>query len=213
MATFLELQNEVAYNVRTVSTAAASGIETQIKAAINKAVAHYERQRFYFNETTFTFTTVANQEYYSSSDQANIPNLIDIDAMKILVNGSTYEILPKGFEYLDEIQTNTAYTGDPIFYAYYKQQIRFYPVPQAVRTVTVAGLIKYADLSADADYNVFTTEAPDLIRARAEWHLYANLLKDIEGATIAKASENDALSAITLETATRSHGKLRPTKF
>lgn len=224
MATFIQLQNQIAYDIRTISTASASGLQTQIQAAINAAVAHYERQNFYFNETIFTFSTVVNQEYYSVSDNANIPNLSEIDAVKILVNGSTYKVTKKDFAYLDEIQTNTAYTGDPVFYAYYDQKIRFYPIPQAVRTVTIAGLLKYADLSNDSDTNDFTDEAPELIRQRAIADLKTGMLENDDakaemrslammGKPFLSVREEAAYNAIKGETATRAHTRIRPTCF
>lgn len=66
MSTYLILQNRISNEVRNVSTAASSDIQSEIQSAIKSAIAHYERERFYFSELrSETFSTVANQEFYT----------------------------------------------------------------------------------------------------------------------------------------------------
>ena len=59
-------------------------LTTQVSKAIKSAIAHYERRRFWFNEARLTgLTIVASQEFYTSADNSNIPNLLLIDTFKV----------------------------------------------------------------------------------------------------------------------------------
>jgi hypothetical protein len=189
-------------------------LTTQITAAIQSAIKFYEHERFYFNETTGTFSTVVGQEYYSSSDYADIPNMILIDNVNLTISGSIHEIRRRSFNYIESVNTSTALQGDPTDYCYYKQQLRFYPIPQAVRTVTVAYVKRLAALSSDSDTNAWMTDGEQLIRARAKWDICLNLDHDPETAAIHRQTEmemaNRLRSATTMQI---SSGRLRPTQF
>ncbi|MDG5696872.1 hypothetical protein N0Z80_19750, partial [Acinetobacter baumannii] len=56
---------------------------TQIEREIKSAIAYYERRRFWFNEKRTSFATVASQEWYTSADDSDIPNLLTLDFAKI----------------------------------------------------------------------------------------------------------------------------------
>lgn len=214
MTTFVIMQNRIANEVRDVSTAAASDIESEIQAAIVSAVACYARERFYFNEATGTFSTVSGQEYYSSSDLADIPNMVEIDSMKINTGSRTYTLIPRDFSYIDQISSSTSAEGDPTDFVYYKQQIRVWPIPNAVRTVTVAYVKKLTALSASSDSNAWTTDAEELIRLKAKHDLYLNLLKNAQKAAELETPIMFTHASLKRETTMKaSSGRLRPTSF
>ena len=74
MATYLEMRTRIAdelANDGDISTA-------QINNAIQSTIADYAGEQFWFNEAVSTFSTVANQELYTSSDLAAIPSIIKI---------------------------------------------------------------------------------------------------------------------------------------
>lgn len=209
MTTYVILRNRIADDVRAVSTAAASDISTQIASEVLSAVAYYARERFYFNTTTGTFSTVANQEYYSSSDLADIATLSHIDTMTVTHNSIKVPVKPMDFGKIDEWQTG-AVKALPRYFAYYKQNIRLYPIPDAVYTITMAYVDKLTALSADGDSNAWTTDAEELIRSRASWKLFTNIVRNQERAAIAKAQEIEALASLKRETRMRrSNGILR----
>lgn len=209
MATYLELQTEIADQL------ARSDLTNQIKTAIKDAIEHYQRQQFYFNEErTLTFSTVDGQEFYGSSDNANIPNLAVINVLTATINGNRVPLTAKPYGVLDEISPDTNLEGSPIYYAYYARQIRFYPIPDKAYPIRVSGIWRLTELSADQDENVWTTEARQLIRARAVAALALDYQHDEQMALRARAREEDALRALRAETAARVlTSGIMPTEF
>ena len=182
----------------------------QINAAIQSAIAHYQRQRFYFNESRAeTFSTVASQEYYAAAANANIPNLSAIDELTITVNSDRYPLRPQTWEYMETIASTATATGQPGDYCYYAQQIRLYPIPDAVYTVRITGLVRFAALSADGDTNAWMTDAEELIRARAKWDIGANVIYAPEVTAAAGEMESVAYRVLRAETIRRTSSKLR----
>lgn len=189
-----------------------SDLNTQIDKAINRAIEFYEKQRFWFNENTWTFVTVAGTESYTFST-ASTTDLLEID--QVTLTRTSTDIYPLDqitFQKLRQINTTgTTTRGAPSKFALYKSTWYLYPVPDAVYTVTIYGQKSYAAMTADADTNDFTTDAEDLIEARARWWVYANILKDVTQATVAKASEIEALQSLQAKTANiQSTGAIRP---
>lgn len=189
-----------------------SDLSTQIDKAINRAIEFYESERFWFSEKVSTFSTVANQKNYSSSD--GIPtDMAEVDYVEVTVSGKEYKLTPKTYDYIKELISSDS-TGEPSDYCYYQENFYFYPIPNAVRTISVSYQQKYSELSLDADSNDFTTEAEDLIEARARAWIYARVIKDPEQASIAKTEEMDALRGLRIKTEKLiATGKLRPTSF
>jgi len=212
---YLAMQDRIADEVRAASSAASSDIASQIKLAIQSAISSYQNESFYFNEGSFTFQTVNGQEYYTSSDNSEIPNILSFLDVRITVNNTTYPLTARTFQYIDQIQTNTGYTGDPVDYCTWAQQIRLYPIPFTARTVTVSYIKNLTILSADTDTNAWMTgNAEQLIRGRAKWDLYLNTLKDPENAQASKLYELDAYKSLLGETVGRqSTDAIRPTQF
>lgn len=182
----------------------------QVNNAIQSAIAHYQRERFYFNESRAqTFSTVASQEFYGSSDNTNIPNLSKIDRLTITVNGSRYELVERSWDWIDEMSVTTTSTGQPTDYCFYAQQIRLYPLPDAVYTVRISGLIRLTTLSGDTDTNAWMTDGEELIRARAKWDIGTNIFQDIDVATAAAGMEARAKSALKSETTRRLKSQIK----
>lgn len=189
-------------------------LTTQIQLAINRAIEYFSKNyRFWFNEKTATFVTVASQFAYSSAD--SIPtDMMDIDLVKItLASNNLVPLYPRTYDYIQTRNTGNL-SGVPEEYAYYKQSFYLYPIPNAVYTITVSYPKSYAALSAGSDTNDYTTYAEDLIEARATWWIYNRILKDYDAAAISKQEELDALIAITAETErVTSTNRLKPTSF
>lgn len=167
-------------------------LESQIRYAINDAIAAYESERFYFNESrALTFSTVASQEFYTASDAADIGNLIKIDYLAIYVGDQPYQLLAMRPVDMEHFSTNGTSTGQPSWYLLYDEELRFYPVPDAAYTIRVAGVFKAAAPASDAEANnPWMTKAERLIRSRAKLELALHVLKDIElAATMQQAVE------------------------
>lgn len=205
MSTYLELQNQLADEIRPGKTAAtiAGGVsQANLQTAILNAVKHYERRKFYFNQKTNTFSTVADQEYYDSSGLADLATLIEILAMTVTVSGSKFPVRSADFTALNVAQDGSA-KSFPDYYAYFAQKIRLYPIPDAVYTIALAYHYRPTALAVDADTNAWTTDAEELIRNRARWDIATNKLRNDPMAARAKNNEMDALREILRETKQR----------
>lgn len=207
------MTNYVTMQTRIADEIARADLSEQIKNAILSAIQTNERKGFYFNEIYDTFPTVAGQEWYSGAvltSGNDIADIVEIDAMHILVAGDTYEMDARDYKWMDAVQSNSVLTGDPTDYAYYRQQIRLYPIPHAVRTVTVSYIQKFAALSADGDTNAWMTDAEPMIRAHAKHLLYSDVIRDDSGAQNQWSRYLQEKQEIEKETAKRSSsGRLR----
>lgn len=187
--TYGDMQTTIAFELgnRTDILANAPVI---LQAAIQTAIAKWERIRFYFNELNAIniFNTVAGQEYYSSSDYAGIATIAHIDKIWALVSNNRYFFVPRTMQYLDEVSVNpnVAAPSVGVDYAYYAETLRFYPIPDGSYPISIQGTKRFSALSASTDSNVWTQDAEALIRTEAKLDLYLNYLKDTEQAQLMK---------------------------
>jgi hypothetical protein len=207
MTTYGKIQDRIAGELGR------SDLTTAIQDAIQTAIKYYERRRFYFNETQGSFSASSSQEYYGSADAAFIPKLVLIDSLTITANGTSYPLYARDWAYIDRLQTNSGYTGDPVDYAYYNNKLRFYPVPYTGRTFNISYVQRLATLSATADTNAWVDDAEELIRSRAKRELYTHKIQSTEKAAVMRAAEDDALEVLEGETLSRLSGSLKATQF
>src|SRR5712671_2258120 len=92
---YLDMQMRIADEVQD------GNITANIKSAIQDAIKLYRGTRFYFNQKTASFNTVANQEYYDGSALSDIPNLIEIESAVISNTGIKSEIVLETFDNID----------------------------------------------------------------------------------------------------------------
>jgi hypothetical protein len=181
---------------------ARSDLTSQISAAILSAISHYQREPFYFTQArTVTFSTVDGQEFYSSSDEDDIATMPGIDTLTATVSSQSKLLVPMTYEWMEENASTSE--GAPEYWCYFARQIRFHPIPDQAYTIRAASNPRLTTLSADADTNVWTTEAEELIRNRAKWDVFSNILYDFEKAGMCKANEMDAYNALRSETTRR----------
>lgn len=187
-------------------------LTSNIASAISDAIKHYQTKRFYFNEKdTITFSTVAAQNEYTSSDNSLIPYLYKIDWMT--VNGDTFLGRITNQDWRD--LTGTTSSGEPCNYAYYNQKIRLYPTPTAVQTIRLSAHYKLSEPASDGEAdNAWMVEAEELIRHRAKALLWRDVLYDVEKAAVCAAAEQDAFTRLggTSNSMTGT-GVLVPTQF
>jgi hypothetical protein len=192
-----------ALKTRIADEIADSTLSSQIILAIETAIKFYERKEFYFNAKTGTFVTVAAQEYYGSAANTDIPNIIRIlDPMKATSSGYKYDIGIVPFSEIDTAQDGNR-TGRPEDAAYFAEQLRLYPIPDAVYTVTMAYIYRLPALVEDANENAWTEDAEELIRQRAKMIIAADVLRDVDMYNAAKEFEKDAYKALREETRSR----------
>lgn len=193
MSTYSQMQSNIADKiVRTDLT-------TQIADEINRAINFYASDRFYFTQTTDTFSTVASQFAYSSSDSV-ATDIRDIDLLQITISTNNY-IYPEriSFNELQSLNVSNP-TGQPSVWAYHQQKIFLYPVPNDVWTVTMYYQKAYADLSSGSDTSDWTSGLPkDLIEQRTLKVMYSDWVKDDESAARAAARELEIYNKLRME--------------
>lgn len=195
-----------------------------IQNAIQSAIAIWEREPFYFNETydQNLFTTVIGQEFYGTADEPLLATSPKILRFHILISANRYPLFPRSWQYLEDTSVNPAVKGYPTDIAYYAEQIRLYPIPDGAYPITISANERLANLVDDADTNAWTEDAYDLTRTQAKLILAQEVLHDADLAaecTIAIygnpqfPAQRGYLKALKAETARRAKAPIRPSYF
>lgn len=172
-------------------------LSDDIAYAIADAVAHYKTRRFRFNQARSTFNVTSGTERYGTSV---IPSdIVQVDVLSVTVNGRKYVLREWSNETMERIASTTNTYGQPTAWAWYADEIRFYPIPDATYTVTIQYHKSLAVPSADSSSNAWTNEAEELIRNAAMRRLCMGKLRDPEGAQLAGTYEGEALARLLKE--------------
>lgn len=199
--TRLQLKNEILNDLkRTDMTDAAS-------AAISSAISIYEAEKWWFLETTADITTSASLATYA------LPSgFLHPDSFVVTISGLKDPLTSKSFHAINE-KDSGLYTGQPDEYCLYDEKIRFYPIPDATYTATLAFHARLTTTS-DSASNAWTNVAKNLIRYSALKEIYAAKLLDEKHASVAGSLEMNEYSRLRglhlLQTTT---GKLRKTEW
>lgn len=150
----------------------------QIQRAIQTAIADYAGEQLWFNEAVSTFSTVASQELYTSADLAAIPTIIKVLSMRI-ANSGAYTAYINGInnDNIEDMQDGSI-TGAPEYYSRFANNLRLYPIPDAVYSIKISYIATLATLSADADTNAWMTDGEEVIRQAAKKRLAMDYLAD-----------------------------------
>lgn len=172
MSTFAQLKAQIADDLSR------SDLTTQIEDAVLAAIEDQERTRFYFNERRDApaFFTVADQELYAASDDADIATIAHIDSLVLILNGSRRHLCAQTEQWMDRM--SGLGTGAPTDYSYIAKRLRLYPIPDAAYQIYMTGQIRLTALSADGDENAWTTDARELIRCAAKEKIYRQIIHD-----------------------------------
>jgi len=179
-----------------------SSLTAQVQRAIQDAIALYEPNRFYFNQTIASFSTVASQEYYGAADFADIPLLIEINSLIGTIGGSKFALQAEDFRQLDRVQ-NGLWLGPPRSFAYYNQQIRLFPIPDQAYPMTMAYHHRLTPLVGAADTNAWMVDGEMLIRQTAKAMLALDVLQEPAIAQGAQILADKALARLQMETRKR----------
>lgn len=158
-----------------------SDLSSQIGLEILSAIAHYENQRWWFGESRATASTVASTAWVAMPT-----DLLDEDSLKVTLNGSTYQLERKAYEWIDQVDSGLN-PGQPSYFAFYQKQIRLYPIPDTAYTLTFSYVKSQAAMTVDADTNDWTNAGEALIRARAKAAVKINYLNDAGAISEAQA--------------------------
>jgi len=127
-----------------------------------------------------------------------------------VVQAPRYDIEPISYQQYSGYQGQTGSTGQPSQYCYYQDRLYLYPTPGSVYALMFWYIKRLPALSADGDTNGWTNFAEPVIRNRAKWDIFLNLLRNMKLAQAAKAQETDAMDALETEHVQRNTtGRLR----
>jgi len=163
---------------------------TNIKNAIQDAIAEFERESFYFNDlryysvtgSTSTLTTVSGKEFYSQDDLPILTNMPHISKVLVLAFNNRYSLVSRTRQWIDDQSLSTSWNGLPTDWCWQSNSLRLYPIPNGSYPLILDATIRFAPLSADADYNCWTNEAERLIRMEAKRILWKEYLLNDERA-------------------------------
>jgi hypothetical protein len=204
---------------RIADELARTDLTSQIAYAIGDAIVAYESTRWHFNEgRAVTFTTVAGQEFYTSSDAAALATIVKLDYVVIYNGDQPRHLLPMRPAEIEAASTNATNTGEPGWFCWYGNAFRLYPTPATTgQTVRIGAFIKTAAPATDAEAsNAWMTHAERLIRSRAKLELALHVLKDQELAgtmNIAVSEAYDQLKTRTYQLTQVGEGRIVPMEF
>lgn len=171
---------------------------TNIQAHIQSAIRYYAKKRFWFNQGRQEVLTVAG------ADTVTLPTgFRKEDEVYVTISGNRFDLEKRTFDDIEQMHGLTTTTGQPWDYALRGDQIRVYPTPDAVYTLTITGIFDLGALSDDAHTNDWCTEAEDLIVSRAKYTLCRDVYFDDEGAANARLAMAEALAPLTEESGAR----------
>ena len=174
MSTLATMKARIASELRR------SNLTTQIADAIATAIEAYQHERFSFNETrAITFDTVANQEFYDSNDAEALGRVRRLDYVVAEIGSSYYTLTAMTPEDIEKLNGTGAFTGQPLSYCWYQNQLRIYPVPADAYAVRLGAQVSIAAPASDTETaNPWMTTAEKLIRCRAKYELFEHVLLD-----------------------------------
>lgn len=185
--TYGELQTRIANEVLGAITA------TDVQNAIQDAIAFFEMQDFWFNNMRFfgavtgslsNLVTVADKEFYSSQDLPVLTNNPHISKISVLAFANRYPLIERTPQWMDDVSISPTWQGLPTDWCWIANSIRLYPIPNQTYPLILDGTIRFAPLSADADYNVWTNRGVNLIRYEAKRRLFIDMTRDADQATM-----------------------------
>lgn len=210
MTTRSDIESQIADDL------ARSDLASQITAAVNTAIRSYRFERLGFNEAykvTATLSTSADVIALSA-----LPvRFRKFDRIRLVRTAGDYlDLYHRDYDWIMSRQ-DVRVTCQPAEYAVYNSTLHFDSMADQDYTLLLDGIKELGNASASyssGDTSAWFNDAAELIRHRAKRELYANVLKDMELAAAAAASEREALRIIKAEMGEeRSTGFIRPTEF
>lgn len=174
-----------------------------IGSHINDAIRQHKARNWWFlqgpTSAALTSSTTASNSYVSEYS-----GLIQLDSLRVTVNGQLNELDPISFADMESLYDGNPSEGEPYKYTRYGARVRLYPTPDQIYTLTWSGLFEEATLSASADTNDWMTDGELLIRNTARMTICRDYLRDLEGAAACGPAIAGAIEALDREHMRRS---------
>lgn len=167
--------------------------EEQVQRCVFNALRFCERELFYFNESRDEqFVTRPNVAIYTKEDSRGISDSIRISG----VFADTIHLTKRHV-----VESTGTDTGFPSYYDYYNKQLLLYPTPDKEYNIRlVLQPMRLAEIKDINEPHPWFTDGFDLLRCRARYEFYKNIVHDMDRAGLAYADYEEQLSALRAET-------------
>jgi hypothetical protein len=161
VTTLLDVRNRIQDDIDRTD------LTSQVTDFVNRAIKFYEKENFWFTETSTTFVTVAGTETYTLSAIAtNIKNIIRVEIQES--SNQIYELNLRDINYIRNQNTGTTNNGKPTDYCLYAGSLYLSRIPDAVYTIRVFYRKDYPALVNTSDTNdKINTLKAELLTAQA----------------------------------------------
>ncbi len=177
----------------------------QVQRAIFSAIRFCERLPFYFNESReIVFTTLKGKSRYGAEAHPSITGAVRIvDAYIYEDNHSKAKLLQVDPLVIENLE-NDCNNGMPTRYAYFEQKLILYPTPERIYSIRlILDPIRIKDIESAQEASIWFLEAYELIKTRAKYEIYTNIIKEPQMAAAAFAMFQEQLDALQIETSRR----------
>ncbi|MBB4076218.1 hypothetical protein GGR08_000511 [Bartonella fuyuanensis] len=189
----------------------------QIQNSIFTAVQLCVREPLFFNEESVReFKTQTGKVWYGQNEGVFIESeKILKEVFLIKKNATKIKLFFRPFDALFQQYGPQPVPATPLFYTWLDQEIGLFPPPGYVQTVQFfCDFTHLAEEQLKTDNSPWLTHAFDLIKARAKYELYKNILKDPEYTAVSFRDFQEQLQALRLETSRRKNSsKICPMSF
>ncbi|WP_019219586.1 hypothetical protein [Bartonella florencae] len=186
---------------------------TQIQDSILTALRLCEREHLFFNQKRqIIFKTQRGKTWYGQEEGIFIESEKAVESV-FLGADDAIQLFFKSHEILQK-QYGTQ-QGAPLFYSCMEQKIGLFPTPKQVESVRlISAPVCFSNEAVLEDDNPWLVYAFDLIKARAKYELYKNILKDSEYAAVSFRDFQEQLQTLRFETSRRKNSSnIRPMRF
>src|SRR5574341_1085131 len=204
MATFGQIQDRINNDYLN-----RSNLSAETARAVKAAVRHYDRKRFWFNESSTALATVASQSHIAKPSAFFV-----VDEVRFqYASSADYALDPIDMGTLLEMRGGGQTHGQPTHYAIWGEQFELFPIPDAVYTIRVYGTQTFTELSATSDTTPWTSAAEDLIVFHATKLMWATVLRNAEEAGVHAQLEKSALDDLRMANEGQILRAIRATDF
>uniref|UniRef100_UPI00235EC277 phage adaptor protein n=1 Tax=Bartonella sp. ML70XJBT.G TaxID=3019093 RepID=UPI00235EC277 len=188
----------------------------QIQESIFAAIRFCERESFYFNESRdVVFTTQAGKGVYDATDTRHIETAVKIKSVFLFSDQHHKIELKQRSPFSLEPSLSSDQQGTPVYYSYFDRKLHLYPTPdRAYQVQLLLSPVRLEELENANQEHPWFVHGFDLIKARAKYELYKNILKEPDCAAAAYNDFNEQLHTLRAETSQRHNvSRIIPTDF
>lgn len=188
----------------------------QIQESIFAAIRFCERESFYFNESRdVTFQTRAGQCAYDASDTRHLETAVKIKNVYLKSDQHHKLELERRSPFALEPSLSSEQQGTPVCYSYFDRKLYLYPTPdRAYQIQLLLSPQRLSEVERVDEEHPWFIYGFDLIKARAKYELYKNILKEPDCAAAAYNDFTEQLHELRAETSKRHNvTRIIPTDF